>query len=119
MISGDTGLCFSVLSTPTFAKIEQKVFLFCLGIPLPNSFLLVMMKLGSNSYLLLLVITEEDKEKEKLAAKVSLAAAKLAGKDSAVVAVLSEVHVVKKKKEWHRKLFLVDTMFCFTTSGLW
>lgn len=45
-----------------------------------------MMKLGSNSYLLLLVITEEDK-REKLEAKVSLAASKLAGKDSAVVAV--------------------------------
>lgn len=90
MILGDTGQCFSVLSTPTFAKIEQKAFLFCLRIPLPNRFRLVMMGPGSNSYLLLLVITEEDK-KEKLEAKISPAAAELAGKNSAVVAVHQKV----------------------------
>lgn len=54
---------------------------------------------------------------------VSLSAVKETSTDVAVlVAVLSEVDgvfTIMRNKEWHRRLFSVEEMFCFTRNWLW
>lgn len=68
----------SILKSHTsILPAQLKVFLFCLSVPQPISFVLVMMKAGSNCCKLTLKATEEDEEefREVAASNISVEAA--------------------------------------------